>query len=373
MTDTMPRRPFKKGALLAIQLGDIGDVVLTVPALRALKTAFPDRSLLVCVRKKAAELMSLCRHVDTVFAVDSQKRRPIDEIRHQRDFFKILRSTTYALCIDFRTGTRGAILARLCGARRRLGFFATDEPAWRNPLFTDLVRREYQKGTHVADYYFELVKWLGIANRDPEPRLTVPAKVVQAVSVRLQDMGVDNRQPFVALQPFSLWPYKELPADTYVDLVEQIGKRCGRPIVIVGAAAERPRAQAIVKRCRVSTVNMAGQTSIGQLAGLLGLARMFVGVDSAGLHIAAAVGTPTIGVFGPTDPLSWAPRGRRHTVIQPRMPCVPCREKGCYDAGSSRCLEQLGAAEMMETIGPRLDRCVAPRGAAGASAAGIRP
>jgi ADP-heptose:LPS heptosyltransferase len=153
-----------------------------------------------------------------------------------------------------------------------------------------------------------------------------------------------------------LWQYKELHADKYVDLIDQISRRWGLPVIVCGAPNERQRAQAVTDRCHGRAINLAGQTTISQLAGLLSLAGLFIGVDSAGLHIAAAVGTPTVSIFGPSDPASWAPRGSRHAVIQPTLPCVPCRQKGCENSGVSRCLDELSVAEIMVTIGPMLDR-----------------
>jgi heptosyltransferase-3 len=349
-----PRIEIGNGALLAIQLGDIGDVVLTLPALNALKAAYPGNPLVICVRQKAAELVAGAG--DQLLTVDKRKRAPLAAMRYQLDFLKRLRRQPVDLCIDFRTGTRGAIVARLSGARARLGFRATDEPVWRNHLFTHLLRKAYQPGTYVADYYFEPVKWLGIRSCGRTPVLDVPAAVKRAVCARLQRLGVDGTMPFVVVQPFSLWRYKELHADKYAGLIDRIGDRCGLPVILCGAPDERRRAQSIADRCSHGALNMAGRTSIAELAGLLSLAALFIGIDSAGLHIAAATGTPTVGIFGPSDPRSWAPRGERHTVIQPGLSCVPCRRKGCADSGVSRCLDRLSVAEMMATIGPLLDR-----------------
>jgi heptosyltransferase-3 len=163
------------------------------------------------------------------------------------------------------------------------------------------------------------------------------------------------------MQPFSLWAYKELPPDAYSALIDRIGDRWGIPVVLCGAPNERDRAGAIAERSRGSVVNLAGATTIGELAGLLSLADYFIGIDSAGLHIAAAAGTPTAGIFGPSAPASWAPRGSCHLVIQTPMPCIPCRQKGCANSGVSQCLEALTADAIMEAIDPILDRLLRNR------------
>lgn len=345
----------KDGAILAIQLGDIGDAVLTLPSLHSLKKALPQSPMVVCVREKAGALMDICTDVDDVLTVDKQDRNLVDEIKYQLGFFKKLRRHAYDVAIDFRTGTRGAIITALSGAKTKLGFYDNEERLWRNRIFSHLVHGEYQTGTYVADYYFEVLKWMGVRSSHRDPVLAPPETLKRTVLEMLSGRGIDGRAPFIVLQPFSLWPYKELHSGKYVEIIDRIGSRFRVPIVLSGTPNEKARAQEIADRCICRVINMAGATTVGELAGLLSLADFFIGVDSAGLHIAAATGTPTASIFGPTAPSSWAPRGNRHTVIQATLPCVPCRQKGCDNSGISRCLDELSVDDIMSAIGPTLD------------------
>jgi heptosyltransferase-3 len=161
------------------------------------------------------------------------------------------------------------------------------------------------------------------------------------VSTILQRENVPSDKPIIAVQPFSLWHYKEWPTDNYVKLINWIRTSFSPPIIIIGTADERPRAADIIKRCGPGVHNLAGKTSLGELAALLMACSLLIGGDSAGIHIAAAVGTPTISLFGPSSPVSWAPRGKQHEVIHKNWACVPCREKGCQNSERSRCLEEL--------------------------------
>lgn len=349
------RIQIKKGAILAIQLGDIGDVVLTLPALHALKIAFPTKTIVACVREKAGELMDICSDVDAVITVDKKDRPPAEAIRYQFDFLKALRAHRYGLSIDFRTGTRGAIISLLAGAHEKLGFYDTEGKLWRNRIFSELPHIDYQRGTYVADYYFELIKWIGVKSTGPDPVLPIPRGLKRKVLDLLDARGIDGKASFIVLQPFSLWQYKELHADKYLDIIHRICRRYRIPVILSGAPNEKQRAQDIADRSQGMVINMAGATTIGQLAGLLCLADLFIGVDSAGLHIAAATGTPTVSIFGPSEPSSWAPRDSSHTVIQPKQPCVPCRQKGCNNTGVSQCLDELSVEEIMGTLGPKLD------------------
>jgi ADP-heptose:LPS heptosyltransferase len=237
-----------------------------------------------------------------------------------------------------------------------MGFYDREGGLWRNRIFSHLVHFEYQPGTYVADYYFELIRWIGVNPDGLDPSLPIPHPWKHRALDLLKTRGVDGRPPFLVLQPFSLWQYKELHPDKYVEIIDRIGSRYRIPVILSGAPNENRRAQDIADRSHAKVVNMAGATTIGELAGLLSLADFFIGVDSAGLHIAAATGTPTASIFGPSAPSSWAPRGDRHTVIQGKRPCVPCRQKGCDNSGVSQCLDDLSVDDIMEAINGTLDR-----------------
>ena len=121
-------------------------------------------------------------------------------------------------------------------------------------------------------------------------------------------------------------------------------------IIITGSFDERERAGEIIKKCRQNTYNLAGETSIGTLAAVFKACRLFIGVDSAGVHIAAAVGLPTVSIFGPSSYIDWAPRGKQHRVVHKDFQCVPCQDKGCQGSEISRCLDELTFEEVKTVV-----------------------
>jgi predicted lipopolysaccharide heptosyltransferase III len=336
--------------ILLIQLGDIGDVVLSIPAFRAVRDHFPQAKIIVAVREKAKELMQHVPWVNGVMAINQDQRSLLYEISYQWTFFSMVRSCHFDLVFDFRTGTRGAILAFLSGAKERVGFF-DPEGFWRNRLFTRLYRLDYHASMHVAAYYFSLLQAYGltVAHEAPEMRVT-PEMQKQATHI-LNKEGVPSEWPIIAIQPFSLWGYKEWSIHKYAQLIQWIlSARCVS-IVIMGSQHERERAKDLVDRCAGQKIfNLAGKTSLGELAALIQSCRLFIGSDSAGMHIAAAVGTPTVVIFGPSAPTSWAPAGDDHAVVQKDLSCVPCRQKGCDGSGVSRCLDELDVDEVWAVV-----------------------
>lgn len=356
------------GGILLIQLGDIGDVVLNTVSMRALKENFPETRLLVCVRKKAAELLEGVPWCDAVFSVDKKERSIIAAVGHHRRFFSAVRIHRPTLAVDLRTGTRGAVIAALSGARTRLGRYAEDGTLWRNRLFTHLVRPDpvLELRQYVPEHALNILSPLGLRISSLRPALFVPETRKRRLRSLLHAAGIDGAP--LAFHPFSLWAYKEWGADGCAALIDHVAARYNLPVIISGSAEERARAQALAARCRGQVVNLAGATSIGDLPALYAACRGLIGVDTAALHIAAAVGTPTLGIFGPSSPVSWAPRGPLHAVVNKALCCVPCRQKGCDDRQRSRCLETLTFEEVRKPLDRWLE---AAGGVDGGDGAGV--
>lgn len=336
--------------ILFIQLGDIGDVVLTLPCIRAIRETYPQSKIYAAVLDKAADLLRLCPWVDEILAISPEKRSFFEEVAHQYRFFRDLRRDKIDLAIEMRTGDRGAILAFMSGARRRLAVWADDGLLWRNRVFTDLYKEEYVSDTHVTRYNLDFLAAYDMTTSHPTPEISIPEKELDTARKLLADENIPDPGRCIAIQPFSLWQYKELATEKYIAIIRHLRDTYGVSVLITGAPVERERATAIVAQCGPGVYNLAGRTALSQYAALLHLCRLFIGVDSVGQHLAAAVGTPTVTIYGPSKPASWAPTGARHLVIQNSMDCVPCRRTGCNSSGQSRCLDLLSANEITTAI-----------------------
>ena len=335
-------------SILLIQLGDIGDVVLSFPVIRALRENFPAAKLIVAVRSKAEELIVDCPWVDEVISINKEQRKWYQELVYQKDFFLRLWKFNFDLAIDLRTGTRGAALALFSGARQRIGFYAFDGKLWRNKLFTHLVAA--QTDIHMAQCYMCLPVSFCLKTENIWPVMYVPLEKQKIADALLREKNIPLSKLIVAIQPFSLWQYKDWGTDKYIGLINRIRLEYDLPIILTGSADERHRTNEILKKCKEHVYNFAGTTSIGLLAAVLKRCGLFIGGDSAGVHIAAALGTPTVSIFGPSSPAGWAPKGSQHCIIQKSFECVPCLQKGCQGSGISRCLEELDADDVWTVV-----------------------
>jgi predicted lipopolysaccharide heptosyltransferase III len=350
------RLPKQNGAVLLIQLGDIGDMVLTMPAFQALRRHFPDNELIACVREHARELAEDCPWIDRVISVDKKRRRLRSELAYQIRFLSDLLKPRFSLAIDLRTGSRGAIAAFLSGAPYRIGRFADGGPSWRNRLFTHLVRPENEALQYAPEHHLNILAPLGLQMENSLPTLIIPEFKRKRAHAILREAGIADKRPIAALHPFSLWHYKEWQPSEWVSLIRYLTSRRGFSVIVTGSLAERVRAEELTKGFRGQAFNLAGKTSIGELPAILHESNLFVGVDTAALHMAGAVGVPTVGIFGPSSPVSWAPRGDRHGVVTSGMSCQPCRQKGCQGTENSRCLNELKAEAVISFVETHLKR-----------------
>ena len=327
-------------SILLLQLGDIGDVVLSFPALRALRENFPNAKLVVAVRAKAAELVADCPWTNA----------------YQKDFFLRIWKYNFDLAVDLRNDRRGAILTLLSGARQRIGFYAQDGKLWRNRIYSHFPYVEGRPGQHMAEYYLNLVRAYDLETKNIWPELVIPEEKLKKALELFKAENILPDSPVIAIQPFSLWPYKEWSVNKYVDLIQRISDEYKFSIIITGSPDERVKAHDLITKSGRHVHNFAGKTTIGMLAAVLKICLLFVGGDSAGIHIAAAVDTPTVSIFGPMSSDAWAPRGTRHRVVQKQLPCVPCHQKGCQGSGYSRCLEELTVNEVVADVNFQIEK-----------------
>jgi len=342
--------------ILLIQLGDIGDVVLSFPAIRTLRENLPQAEVIVAVREKAAELIEDCPWTSDVISINTSKRRWYQELIYQKDFLLRLWNFNFDLAFDLRTGTRGAILALLSGARQRIGFYASDGKLWRNRVFTHLAHLEGKPGQHLAEYYRNLLIAYDLKTENIWPEIIIPEEKLQKADQLFKTENILPDLPAVAIQPFSLWPYKEWGVEKYIDLIHRISAEYELSIIVTGSTDEREKANKLMNKCGRHVYSFAGKTTIGMFAAVLKLSQLFIGGDSAGIHVASAVGTPTVGIFGPMSVDAWAPRGPQHQVVYKNMACVPCHQKGCQGGGFSRCLEELTVDEVLLVVKSQIDK-----------------
>ena len=348
--------------ILCIKLKHIGDVLLMTPAIRALRRAWPRSAVAALVPRGTEEVLAGNPDLTGVFVLDREAGYAGDLA-----LVRALRRFEPDLVLEMGQGDREAILGCLSGARHRVGYVPGRPGAWRRIRLTRAV--PWNGWQHVVETNLDLVRaCCGVAAEASQPVLVVQPELRARMAERLTAAGMGPGQRLVVVHPVSRWLFKAWPeancAETIIRLVREIpvavaltsGPRSGEI-----DTANRILARAQLGRGGGPIINLIGHTSVGELAALLELASLFIGVDSAPMHMAAALGVPVVALFGPSGEMSWGPWGEGHAVVASPYLCRPCGQDGCLGSKRSDCLEAITVQMVWEAVEPILSRALAAR------------
>ncbi|MHC1698136.1 MAG: glycosyltransferase family 9 protein [Geobacteraceae bacterium] len=317
--------------LLFIRPGGIGDAVLLLRAVQAVKDRYPLCRITVLAEKRNAAIFSFSSAISRVLLYD---RLP-DLLAAIRGGFDVV--------IDTEQWHRlSAVIARLTGAPLLVGF-ATNN---RKKLFTHPIA--YSHDAHESESFLALLQPLGILPLPPfDPVLNVPPQAVAAMEKKL---AVLSGKPYIVLFPGASIPERRWGSGNFHELARRIHD-LGFPAVVVGGRDDESAGDDIISGglgC-----NFAGKTSLAETAALLVRARLLVTGDSGLLHIAAELQVPTVSLFGPGIEKKWAPRDVRHIVLNKQLDCSPCTRFGSTPKCriGARCLASISVADVERAIG----------------------
>lgn len=289
--------------ILVMKFRSIGDVLLSTALIRNIKLEYPDAQIQVAVNPESADILAQNPDVARVHALPRACSGPAKWSAQVR-FARQLLAQPYDMLFSLTEGDRPALLARLSGAPMRLGYRSTNRMIRAlRPYNRELHTRNDQKHCVLAD--MELLELAGIPIRDLRTR----AFWSEDDECRVEELmaPLDSR-PFVAIHPVARWRFKSWNAPGFAQVIDGLHDR-GYAVVLTGGTSQRERQEIaeIHAAAGTSPLDLSGRTSLSQLACLLSQARAYVGVDTASMHIAAAVDTPVIALFGSTDRRIWHP------------------------------------------------------------------
>jgi lipopolysaccharide heptosyltransferase I len=323
--------------ILIIKLSSLGDVIHALPVAGALRRRFPGAQISWLVGPASAGVVTICRHVDRVITWAPGGRPRLDLLAE-------LRQVGPQVCLDLQGLIRTACIARLSGARWRIGFRTTQEGGF---ALCNLRVIPARTDIHAVDAYLEFARFLGADRAAPDFGLELPMPARQ-MGARIA--GVSGGAPTVALLPGTQWATKKWPAHHFAQLgagLARLGLRC----VVLGSGADREAGAAIAAAAPNSTTDLTGRTSLVESAYIIANCALAVGNDSGPMHLAAALGVPVVALFGPTDPARTAPYGRGHVVLQAPVPCLRCRRRRCPVSCMERITPELVLGAVRQRLG----------------------
>ncbi len=333
---------------LFIKLRHIGDVLLTCATFKALKESNPSVWIAVLVPAGTESMLTLHPGIDEVIPM----RRGAG-VWNDIQLIRRLRKARFDLAVNMTEGDRGAILAFLSGARFRFGVDPLNRGFFgKRFLYTHLIPPVYD-GRHRALMDLDVLKPLGIHRDAADVELFVSPADQEFVDRILSEQGWSGSQPLVVVHPTSRWLFKCWRDEAVAEVVDGVQSRGFRVALTSGPdGKEMERLAHIARLCRSRPLVLGGRLSLKQLAALLKRSDLFFGVDTAPMHMAAALGKPVVALFGPSDSAVWGPLTPLRRIIEKRrdFPCIPCRRDGCDGSKRSRCLEAITVEEALAAI-----------------------
>ena len=285
--------------ILLLQLKRIGDLILSTPAIAALRKHYPDAQITLAVSNECAELLPAIPNVDHILVA----RRNLRDVA----MVSSVAGKKFDYCIDFTRNDRSAFFTLLSGARKRVASYRVREQSKaRARVYTDFVGVRV-RDMHTIDYNLALLQPLNVHAVSSAPQLELPQIAREKADRLRRDWKITR--PYVILHPGSARREKLWNAARWAEIIEHFCENNESNLVLTSGPSvdEQTHITEITRRTRQKFVNLSGKTDLLTLAALIGDAQLLVTVDSAPVHLAASTHTPQVILFGPTNPFHWRP------------------------------------------------------------------
>jgi predicted lipopolysaccharide heptosyltransferase III len=348
-----PRHEYPQSKkVLLIRLDHLGDVLMTTPAIHTLKQHCPETSLIMLVSPSSYPVVDGNPDLDKIYTFKvpwfDGKRAQRFDLRAYLKLIRTLRQEQIDTAIDFRGDFRILFcFSWLSGARNRVGF---------NNLggeFLLTTRCEYADQKHFVELNFDLIKSLGVPVNLHDIHYVLPTSAEDKTSNdRLfEELGITPNDIVVGIHPTTIphWKLKRWQGERFAELADRLSAQYGTKVVLTGGAEELETISWIASLMKTTAHIAAGRTSFKQLAELMTRCRLFVANDTGPMHIAVAVHTPLVAIFGPTNPQKSGPYGNpeRYRVVQHDVPC----RRPCFVAECPRnhaCMEAISVDQVFQ-------------------------
>ena len=328
--------------ILLIRLSSLGDIVLTTPAIRAIRAHFPNAYIAMLVAKQSADVLQQNPNLNEIIQFDRSARNK--DTGEMLRILRILRQRKFALTFDFQRKFRTELLMYLSGASERVG---------KGILCT--IRVPEQGNKHATEHYFDLLHAAGIPAEDRELEMFLSKSERADAFYAFEGAGVTELQLKVGLFPGAGWKLREWMPERFASIGDRLVQHFNAQVLIFGGPKDVELVTTVCNLMNEPAIPFAGTLQIRQLAACIEKCDLFLTNDTGPMHIAAAVGTPTLALFGPGNHIRFQPLGDAHTIIRHDVPCSPCKQftDKCKD---NICMKQITVDEVWDSISKLLNR-----------------
>ena len=329
--------------LLVIRLRSIGDTVLTTPSLVALRRFLPHTSIDILLEDWVAPVLNGSLLVDRVISIPRHSNAA--RARIARD----LHRTGYDVVYNLHGGTTATLLARASGARQRVGYAHYQYARLHNHVAPSPQEIWSRPTLHSAEQQLALIGWTGVPVSDrPATQLAVTEKAARSVASRLAAHEID-REPLALIHPAAAFETKQWPAEHFARVIDEVAARGLTPVVIV-APKEKQVLDSVVQQTSARVIGLT-DLSLPEVTALAARAQLFVGNDSGIAHMAAAVSTPCVVIFGSSNVAHWRPwTTNKNEVVREEMKCQPCHGYFCAEFETPQCILRIPVERVVAAI-----------------------
>lgn len=326
-------------SILVIHQGALGDFILALPALKTLRKAFPHAKSVIMGYPRILELVHERFYADAIFSVDQKGMASFFTREGNLDFTLSEFFKTFDLIVVFGKDGEGTAVGNL----RRVGggriLSINSFPPW-------------EEKVHITDYLLKQFDQHGIPASGSYPKLYLKKSDREWARHFWENKGVapGERSKVFVLHPGSGSKKKAWPLDRFLDLCRTLQGRLYSKVLVVLGPAEGPEVRKAFESTGPDARILAKGLTLLQLASVMDGCRFFIGNDSGISHMAAALGLPTLAIFGPTDQSVWSPRGEESLVVCRRIHCSPCSQERFFQCGDSECLRAVEVKQVLESL-----------------------
>ena len=338
---------------------NIGDVILMTPVLRILQENFPNAEISVAMNSEMAPLLQGHPSLHRVFAYERgfKKRNFIRTLVYEIRFLLRLRRQKFDLTIDFDQGDRSAWYAFVCAAKQRWTYWKKKN--WliaRLPYYTKEFFIFPSKPIHQVEWHLSLLREAGLQMpENPSLEVVVPEKDLAWAVAKKAEWG-DGR--LVVVHPIARWLLKRWDPEKMAEVIDWLQWELGCTVVVSNGGSQREieKVDEILGFCRTTPQLLTGGITLSQLAALIQKADCFLGVDTGPMHLAAAVGTPVVCLFGPTNEVNWAPWCERKVVLKGDCVCRQVETAPCEWNKVRYCMQSITVESVKEALRQFLEK-----------------